>query len=117
MQVECAQHSTHHYGPLEPYSLGSKEPDYEELRRNVRGFKKTPEWVPDELKNSIRLDEELTGFKWTTQLIEKRSVSGTNIRRDASAHGPVPRGRFFQTKMPRLRRAYLDPQPGPRVVS
>jgi len=64
MQVECAQHSTHHYGPLEPYSLGSKEPDYEELRRNVRDFKKTPEWVPDELKNSIRLDEELTGFKW-----------------------------------------------------
>ena len=38
--LETFQHSTHHYGLLAPYSVGLK------------------------LDNSIKLDEELTGFKW-----------------------------------------------------
>jgi hypothetical protein len=55
-QVESGQHSTHHYGPLEPYSLGSKEPQQSANRNN---------WlVPDELRNAISLDEELNGFQW-----------------------------------------------------
>ncbi len=58
--MEIAQHSTHHYGPLEPYSLGLKldQPGISE------DFKKTFDRVPEEVKNSIKLDEELTGFKW-----------------------------------------------------
>jgi len=58
--MDIAQHSTHHYGPLEPYSLGLNfdHPDADE------DFKKSFRGRPDEIRNSIRLDEELTGFKW-----------------------------------------------------
>jgi hypothetical protein len=54
------QHSTHHFGKLEPYSLGLKldQPDVpEELLRRARVFTK-------EQQNSVELDEKLTGFKW-----------------------------------------------------
>ena len=57
--AKIAQHSTHHYGLLEPYSFGLKldQPGIsDELRKSIQ--------VPDELANSIRLDEELTGFQW-----------------------------------------------------
>ena len=58
--LEVGQHSTHHYGKLEPYSFGLKldQPTIPE------SFKKTMKWAPDELMNSLRLDEELTGFQW-----------------------------------------------------
>lgn len=58
--VQIAQHSTHHYGPLEPYSIGLKfdHPSVPEDFRNSYMGK------PDEIGNSIRMDEELTGFKW-----------------------------------------------------
>lgn len=58
--IDSLQHSTHHYGSLEPYGIGVKvdRPGVPE------GFKKAFAWVPDGLKNSGRLDEELTGFKW-----------------------------------------------------
>jgi len=58
--LEVSQHSTHHYGPIEPYSFGIKvdQPGFEDVYRNIfRG-------LPDELRNSAKLDEELTGFKW-----------------------------------------------------
>ena len=58
-QIESAQHATHHYGPLEPYSLGTKM-----NCSKSEDFKEKFNWIPDELNNSIRLDEELTGFKW-----------------------------------------------------
>lgn len=54
------QHSTHHFGHLEPYGFGIKldQPDLPKGMVNLfKGF-------PDEFSNSIRLDEELTGFKW-----------------------------------------------------
>jgi hypothetical protein len=58
--MAIAQHSTHHYGPLEPYGLG--------LKLDQRGLPedliKTFDRIPDEIKNSIKLDEELTDFKW-----------------------------------------------------
>jgi hypothetical protein len=58
-QIAGGQHSTHHYGPLEPYSLGSKE--VEKPPQNVERYK----WIfPDGLRNAIKLDEELTGFRW-----------------------------------------------------
>lgn len=58
--LEVGQHSTHHYGKLEPYSFGLKL-DKPELPEN---YKKQFARVPDELMNSLKLDEELTGFEW-----------------------------------------------------
>jgi hypothetical protein len=58
--MEVFQHARHHYGELEPYGLAIKtdQPDkqtnYESLFSDF----------PDKLRNSGRLDEELTGFKW-----------------------------------------------------
>ncbi len=58
--LEIGQHSTHHYGRLEPYTIGLKldQPSVsEEYKHAFRMY-------PDELMNSIKLDEELTGFVW-----------------------------------------------------
>jgi hypothetical protein len=56
-ELEILHHATHHYGPLEPYSIGigscnSGSPD----------MKKTTDWIPEAVRDSIRLDRELTGF-------------------------------------------------------
>ena len=58
--MEAMQHSTHHYGPIEPYSFAVKvdQPDSSERYQNLLFG------LPDELRNSAKLDEELTGFKW-----------------------------------------------------
>jgi hypothetical protein len=65
--LQIAQHSTHHYGSLEPYSIGLKfdHPSVPEDFRNSYMGK------PDEIGNSIRLDEELTGFKWDNPTFRK----------------------------------------------
>jgi hypothetical protein len=54
------QHSAHHYGLLAPYSIGMKldQPGTDEK------YKKLYARYPDEITNSIKLDEELTGFRW-----------------------------------------------------
>jgi hypothetical protein len=54
------QHSTHHFGRLEPYGFGIKldQPGFS------AGFKAAFRQFPDEFSNSIRLDEELTQFEW-----------------------------------------------------
>jgi len=54
------QHSTHHYGPIEPYSVGVKvdQPGVSDA------LKKTFAQVPEGIRNSAKLDEELTDFKW-----------------------------------------------------
>jgi hypothetical protein len=58
--LEEFQHSTHHYGPLEPYSIASRID-----RTNVSpGARGALFWIPEEVKASIELDEELTGFNW-----------------------------------------------------
>jgi len=58
--MEIFQHSTHHYGLLAPYSIGAKldQPSVAE------DYKKGFAWLPDEIRNSVKLDEELTGFQW-----------------------------------------------------
>jgi hypothetical protein len=68
---EVTQHSTHHYGCLEPYSLGVKsdqlnlsEAAQAAARNLTRGF-------PTQLRNSIELDERLTGFKWNNSVYRK----------------------------------------------
>ncbi len=57
---QIGQHSTHHFGRLEPYSLGSKldQPGLpDSLRRKFRR-------LPDDFTNAIRLDEQLNQFEW-----------------------------------------------------
>jgi len=58
--LEVGQHSTHHYGRLEPYSLGLKL----DQPRLPEDYKKQFARVPAELMNSLELDEELNGFQW-----------------------------------------------------
>ncbi len=61
------QHVTHHYGSLEPYSVGIK-PEYFNLSavasKRIAGrlFRLIP--GNPEADNAIKLDEDLTGFKW-----------------------------------------------------
>lgn len=60
IMLESLQHSTHHYGSIEPYGVGVKidRPGVSE------SFKKAFARIPEGLKNSAKLDEELDGFKW-----------------------------------------------------
>jgi hypothetical protein len=89
--MEVFQHSTHHYGSLEPYSVGAglDRPGVTEA------FKKRFRRVPDEIMNSIRLDEELNGFKWdnptyrrTLSLYDQYQVSASvpDDQRDLVIH-------------------------------
>lgn len=57
---QVGQHSTHHFGHLEPYGFGVKLDQPGLSADFVRLFARFPE----EFNNSIRLDEELTGFDW-----------------------------------------------------
>jgi hypothetical protein len=68
--MEIAQHSTHHYGLLAPYSMGMKLDRSGDAEDN----KKFQGLYPDEITNSIGLDEELTGFKWDNP-IQQRTLS------------------------------------------
>jgi hypothetical protein len=54
------QHSLHHYGKVEPYgfAINLDQPNISDETKNR--FK----ILPDELKYSVRLDEQLTGYKW-----------------------------------------------------
>lgn len=57
------QHSTHHFGRLEPYGFGLKldQPGVpEELLKRAKLFTK-------EQQNSAELDERLTGFQWDNE--------------------------------------------------
>ncbi|GAA4802786.1 hypothetical protein [Lysobacter hankyongensis] len=62
--LEKAQHATHHMGQLEPYSFGLKKELPGEAPAPV---KKSAAAIPDELMNSIGLDEHLTGFQWDNE--------------------------------------------------
>jgi hypothetical protein len=68
--MEMFQHSAHHYGLLEPYSIGMKldQPGVAEE------YKKSYARHPDEITNSIKLDEELTGFRWDNP-VQQRILS------------------------------------------
>jgi hypothetical protein len=58
--LEVFQHSTHHYGRLDPYGVSMKldQPGVSEA------FKKRLARFPEAMKNSFKLDEELTGLEW-----------------------------------------------------
>jgi hypothetical protein len=57
---EATHHSTHHFGRIEPYGFGIKvdQPNVSEQTQKL--FKV----LPDELKYSLELDEQLTGYQW-----------------------------------------------------
>lgn len=57
---EVTQHSMHHFGRLEPYSLAMKIDQAGISDEYKAAFKQ----LPEEFKNSIKLDEELTGYQW-----------------------------------------------------
>jgi hypothetical protein len=65
--MEIGQHVVHHYGRLEPYSVGIKlnQPIVaEEYKRFFDVSATVRQLFPNELMNSIELDEELNGFQW-----------------------------------------------------
>ncbi len=57
---EVSQHSTHHFGRLEPYGIGLRRVRQEGAPRREGLFA----FPPESLLNSIELDEELNGFEW-----------------------------------------------------
>lgn len=60
---KLTQHSMHHFGRLEPYSFGLNidQPDVN------KDFAKKFSVLPDVLKNSIKLDEQLDGYAWNNE--------------------------------------------------
>lgn len=64
--IEIGQHSTHHYGRLEPYSIAIKvdQPHIPEAMKRFYQSPRVRQLFPDELLNSLKLDEELNGFQW-----------------------------------------------------
>ena len=57
--LEVYQHSTHHYGRLEPYSMAMKAD-----QDHTMDWRKIFPWLPEEVLNSFKLDEVLTGAEW-----------------------------------------------------
>ena len=55
---ESAQHSVHHYGSLEPYSIGLREEAPAEAEEGLFTL------FPRALTNSIEVDERLNGYRW-----------------------------------------------------
>lgn len=58
---EHSQHSTHHFGMLEPYSIGFKN------ARFGKSSSQNSSFPPKEILNSIELDEKLNGFEWNNR--------------------------------------------------
>lgn len=58
---EICQHSTHHFGRLEPYSVALKS---DPPPAGAGGASREFQIIPDAILNSIGLDERLTGFRW-----------------------------------------------------
>jgi hypothetical protein len=57
---EVTHHSTHHFAHLEPYGFGIKLDQPHVSDATKKRFKV----LPDELKYSLRLDEQLSGYRW-----------------------------------------------------
>ena len=53
------QHSLHHFGRVEPYgfAINLDQPISDAIKKRTKA-------LPDELKYSIRLDQQLTGYEW-----------------------------------------------------
>jgi hypothetical protein len=57
---EVAHHATHHFGRAEPYgfAINLAQPGISDETKKIFRI------LPDELKHSISLDEQLTGYEW-----------------------------------------------------
>lgn len=56
-------HLMHHYGTLEPYGIGTTT-RFDQSNDLAKSKSAIDYWIPAELRDSITLDEELTGFNW-----------------------------------------------------
>lgn len=61
---KIAQHSMHHFGRLQPFGFGMSVAQPGANPEYVRKLK----YLPEELKNSIRLEEHLDGFEWNNKM-------------------------------------------------
>jgi hypothetical protein len=84
LAMEASQHSTHHYGRLEPYGVGMKA-DAPNLSDGVRKLLRR---VASGIKSSIRLDEELTGFEWDNAIHRQTRSLYAKYQPDAAAAVP-----------------------------
>src|SRR5262249_28075432 len=57
---EVSHHSTHHFGHIEPYGFGINVDQPNVSEETKKRFSE----LPDELKNALELDEQLTGYQW-----------------------------------------------------
>jgi hypothetical protein len=83
--LEVFQHSTHHYGRLEPYGLAMKvdQPGIPD------GYRKRFARFPDSMKNSFRLDEELSGLRWDNTT-HRRTLALWDRYQPRRAAAPAP---------------------------
>jgi hypothetical protein len=97
--VEIGQHSTHHYGRLEPYSIGIKV-DAPGVSESLKALYKSPKvarFLPNELMNSLELDEALNGFQWdnpthknTLSLWDRYSIAANAANTANAANAVIP---------------------------
>lgn len=64
---KLTHHSLHHFNQVEPYSFGLNIDQPNISDESLIMFK----FLPDELKNAIKLDEKLTGYTWHTPKYER----------------------------------------------
>lgn len=89
---KLTQHSLHHFGMLEPYgfALNVDQPDAD------KDFAANFKILPDELKNSIRLDQALNGYTWENRKFREhlalivRYEPAQDARADAAFATDVP---------------------------
>jgi hypothetical protein len=84
LALEASQHSTHHYGRLEPYGIGMNG-DAPGMSESVR---KQVRRVASGLRSSIRLDEELTGFEWDNAIYRQTLSLYAKYQPDAASAVP-----------------------------
>jgi hypothetical protein len=84
---KVAQHSMHHFGRLAPYGFGMSVEHGGISEEYLRKLK----YLPDELKNSVRLEEQLDGFEWNNkmhanylELVSRYEKSGAQAPEEAS---------------------------------
>ena len=82
--LEASQHSTHHYGRLEPYGVAMKD----DAPGMSEGVRKQVRRAASGLRNSIRLDEELTGFEWDNAIYRQTLSLYAKYQPDAAPAVP-----------------------------
>ncbi|MFZ5638258.1 MAG: hypothetical protein ACOY82_16905 [Pseudomonadota bacterium] len=82
--IRASQHSTHHFGRIEPYGFGVylDQPDLPEpARRRLSKF-------PPVFQNAIRLDMRLNGFEWDNPVYRRYLELFDRYQPESSAETP-----------------------------